>query len=159
MIRQAVSELPGFLFTLRLIMFSKEQGPKSGTPDRSIAVIGYPLNTQSHNDSGRHLIGRNHTASDRSRMSIGCTRFRPSLIYFSQNVRTTTTTTTIFITYAVLYDTFCNVVTYDTCIPVSFSCITYTWHSRMTGGRLLFAGGRRLVGWRESVNEQHSMEN
>ena len=39
-----------------------------------MAVIGYPLNTQSHNDSGRHLIGRNHTASHRSRMSIGCTR-------------------------------------------------------------------------------------
>ena len=32
------------------------------------------MNTQFHNDSGRHLIGRNHTASERSRMSIGCTR-------------------------------------------------------------------------------------
>ena len=40
-----------------------------------MAVIGYPLNTQSHNDSGRHLIGQNHTASERSRMSIGCTRY------------------------------------------------------------------------------------
>ena len=39
-----------------------------------MAVIGYPLNTLSHNDSGRHIIGRNHTASERSRMSIGCTR-------------------------------------------------------------------------------------
>ena len=56
------------------VRFSKEQWLKSGTPDRSIAVIGYPLNTQSHNDSGRHLIGRNHTASERSRMSVGCTR-------------------------------------------------------------------------------------
>ena len=51
-----------------------EQWPKSGTPDRPIAVIGYPLNTQSQNDSGRHRIGRNHTASERSRMSIVCTR-------------------------------------------------------------------------------------
>ena len=54
----------------------KGQWPKSGTPDRPIAVIGYPFNTQSHNDSGRHLIGRNHTASERSHMSIGCTRLR-----------------------------------------------------------------------------------
>ena len=52
----------------------REQWPKSVSPDRPIAVIEYPLNTQSHNDSGRHLIGRNHTASERSRMSIGCTR-------------------------------------------------------------------------------------
>ena len=51
------------------------QWPRSGTPNRPmIAVIGYPLNTQSHNDSGRHLIGRKHIASERSRMSIGCTR-------------------------------------------------------------------------------------
>ena len=56
------------------LSFTFEQWPKSGTPDRPIAVIGYPLNIQSHNDSGRHLIGRNHTASERSRMSIGCTR-------------------------------------------------------------------------------------
>ena len=39
-----------------------------------MAVIGYPLNTQSHNDSGRHLIGRNHTASERGHMSIECAR-------------------------------------------------------------------------------------
>ena len=51
-----------------------EQWPKSGTPDRPIAVIGYPLNTRPHNDSGRHLIGQNHTAPERSRMSIVCTR-------------------------------------------------------------------------------------
>ena len=55
-----------------------EQWPKSGTPDQPIAVIGYPLNTQSHNDSGRHLVGRNHTASERSRRSIGCTRLWPN---------------------------------------------------------------------------------
>ena len=47
--------------------------PKSGTPDRPMSIIGYPLNTQSRNDSGRHLTGRNHTASERSRMFIGCT--------------------------------------------------------------------------------------
>ena len=56
------------------LLFVDEQWPKSGTPDRPIAVIVYPLNTQSHNDSGRNLIGRNHTAPERSRMSIGCTR-------------------------------------------------------------------------------------
>ena len=54
--------------------FFFEQWPKSGTPDRPIAVIGHPLNTQSQNDSGRHIIGRNHTASERSRMSNGCIR-------------------------------------------------------------------------------------
>ena len=52
------------------ILKIEEQWPKSGTPDRPIAVIGYPLNTQSRNDSGRHLIGRNHTASERNRMSV-----------------------------------------------------------------------------------------
>ena len=51
-----------------------EQWPKSGTRDRPIAVIGYPFSTQSHNDSGRHIIGQNHTASECSRMSIRCTR-------------------------------------------------------------------------------------
>ena len=61
-------------FNIRRMGKNKEHLPKSGTPDRPIAGIGYPLNTQSHNDSGRHLTGRNHTAFERSRMSIGCTR-------------------------------------------------------------------------------------
>ena len=65
----------GLVYSVPQSLFCIKQWPKSGTPDRPIAVIGYLLNTQSHNDSDRrHLIGRNHIASERSRMSIGCTR-------------------------------------------------------------------------------------